>query len=357
MKQILTLLLAVCVCIGLMACGAKEEAVEAPTTEAATEAATEATPADIYFEVGKEMVVNNFTFTVTEIGFADSICIEKGDSIGMYSKTGDSVKADEGYGWLYYSVEYKPTGTEELPAQAQFLPTVQYQDHYFSFPNLRFFKYDGQWHGLDYQWGDGTSLGLPLPATDMLYKYDPWVEKEYTLHGAIQVATKAVEDTANPLILHLFLDMGEGAPDRVKCEVTMEPPAEATEADRLLTFSYEDREFFKTYVQELTPMTEDEIRAVLTGKTFKMRNNYGGDGDGTHTISFLDGGQLDARYTFDGEEFTMYDAWRIESGNVIVVTPGGEEKILTPYQFDATRYLLMHMEERGDYSMVLTVTE
>ena len=129
--------------------------------------------------------------------------------------------------------------------------------------------------------------------------------------------------------------------------------AQGNADERLLTFNYEDREFFKEYVADLTPMAEDEILSVLNGNTFSMRNNYGGDNNGIHSITFFEDGSLDASYTYNGEQYTMYDSWRVESGNVIVKN-GDSEKVLTPYQYDDTRYLLMQMD-RGDYSMVLAV--
>ena len=134
----------------------------------------------------------------------------------------------------------------------------------------------------------------------------------------------------------------------------VEESANGDADERLLTFNYKDREFFKEYVANLTPMTEEEIVDVLNDNTFSMRNNFGGDNNGIHSITFYKDGSLDASYTYEGEQKTMYDSWRVENGNVILIN-GDSEKVLTPYQYDASRYLLMHMEERGDYSMVLTV--
>ena len=134
----------------------------------------------------------------------------------------------------------------------------------------------------------------------------------------------------------------------------VEESAHSDADERLLTFNYKDREFFKEYVANLTPMTEEEIVDVLNDNTFSMRNNFGGDNNGIHSITFYKDGSLDASYTYEGEQKTMYDSWRVENGNVILIN-GDSEKVLTPYQYDASRYLLMHMEERGDYSMVLTV--
>lgn len=135
--------------------------------------------------------------------------------------------------------------------------------------------------------------------------------------------------------------------------IAVEESAQGNADERLLTFNYEDREFFKEYVANLTPMTEVEIVDVLNDNTFSMRNNYGGDNNGIHSITFYKDGSLDASYTYEGKQYTMYDSWRVESGNVIV-KHGDYEEVLTPYQYDDTRYLLMQMD-MGDYSMVLTV--
>lgn len=389
MKRTLTLLLAILMGISMVACGGREAPDTLPAeTPAVSDDAPAETPAvsddnaldasddtsgedaeeedaqqeaDAYFEVGEEVRSDNFVFTLNEIGFADSICIEKGDSLGLASKTGDAVMADEGYGWLYYSVSYKLTGTEKLPAQGQFLASVQYGEHYFMTPNLRFFKYDGAWHGLDYQWGSQGAVGLPLPASDVFYKYDPWVEKDYELHGAVQVPKKAIEDAEYPLVFRFHFSVNGDASEKLEHLIKIEAPAEPTADERLLSFTYEDREFFKEYVAELTPMTEDEILSVLKGASFSMRNNYGSENNGVHSITFFEDGTLDAGYTYEGGHYTMYESWVIKDGAVVLshsyTSTSGEEKtseyILTPYQYDDTRYLLMQMDS-GDYSMVLT---
>ena len=85
-----------------------------------------------------------------------------------------------------------------------------------------------------------------------------------------------------------------------------------------------------------------------------FHRRYGGDNNGIHSITFFEDGSLDASYTYEGEQYTMYDSWRVESGNVIVKN-GDSEKVLTPYQYDETRYLLIELGQLGDSSMVLTV--
>ena len=356
MKKTLSLILVLVMCLSFCSCG-ENKTDNSPVTETTTTETTEKT----VIEVGKENITKNFTFTVNEIGFSESICIEKGDKIGLASETGDSIKASEGYGWLYYSVSYKFTGSEKMGAQPQFTSSVKYKDTYFTTPNLRFFKYDGAWHGLSYMWGSGTSIGLNLPATDERYQFDPFVEKDYELHGALQVANKAVEDKETELILQLFLDQGNEDLDKYLLVVNIEPPKESTPDERILTFTYKDREFFKEYVVEMTPMTEDAILSVIKGNTFSMRNNHGGDNNGNHTITFFEDGSIDAKYTYDGKEYVMYESWTVKDGAVILThsytdtygNPKISEYKLTPYQYDGFRYLLMQMD-KGDNSMVLT---
>ena len=132
--------------------------------------------------------------------------------------------------------------------------------------------------------------------------------------------------------------------------ITETPPEEPIE-NRIKTFSHDDRNFFKEYVQDMEPMSADVIQAILTDTTFSMRNNYGGDGDGTHTITFRADGTLDATYISKGEERVMYVSWRMED-NLVICVSETDERTFTPYQFDETRYLLI--DTKGDYSMVLT---
>ena len=114
------------------------------------------------------------------------------------------------------------------------------------------------------------------------------------------------------------------------------------------------------YVADLEPMSGDAIETLLTDATFSMRNNYGGDGDGTHTITFNGDGTVNANYSYEGQEYSMYEAWRMENGSVVCThsyTNTYDEQetkdyYFTPYQYDETRYLLI--DQNGDYSMVLT---
>lgn len=130
----------------------------------------------------------------------------------------------------------------------------------------------------------------------------------------------------------------------------------------LQRFDYYDRTILQNTISEsgLEVMSGDAIKALLTDATFSMRNNYGGDGDGTHTITFHGNGTVDASYTYEGAEYSMYEAWRMEGDSVVCThsyTNNGEQKMadyyFTPYQYDETRYLLL--DQNGDYSMILTL--
>lgn len=256
----------------------------------------------------------------------DLIALEKWQRIVVVGKTTDEIIEEANH-----------TGTLSLYQ----MPTAYLVDDYFEYQVTlkgKIGSYDGAWNILlgdsDYAnlvyFADGVDLSsfntssngnpgekITILAKSKFENYSSWVYYDATI--------TAVEESA------------QGNAD-----------------ERLLTFNYEDREFFKEYVADLTPMTEDEILSVLNGNTFSMRNNYGGDNNGIHSITFFEDGSLDASYTYEGEQYTMYDSWRVESGNVIVKN-GDSEKVLTPYQYDETRYLLIELGQLGDSSMVLTV--
>lgn len=147
-----------------------------------------------------------------------------------------------------------------------------------------------------------------------------------------------------------------------EAEIVEDPILDATDDQRFARFNYYDRAYYGYQAASMTPMSSDAIEALLADTTFSMRNNYGGDGDGTHTITFHADGTLDASYTYEGAEYSMYEAWRMEGDSVVCThsyTSSGEQKTtdyyFTPYQYDETRYLLL--DQNGDYSMALTTFE
>jgi len=152
-----------------------------------------------------------------------------------------------------------------------------------------------------------------------------------------------------------------------EAEIVEDPILDATDDQRLARFNYYDRAYYGYQAASMTPMSGDAIEALLADTTFSMRNNYGGDGDGTHTITFHADGTLDATYMgSDGKEYSMYQSWRIENGSVVCTNSftnlNGEAKTVdtsfTPYQFDETRYLLIDaVGDKSDKAMVLTTLE
>ena len=147
-----------------------------------------------------------------------------------------------------------------------------------------------------------------------------------------------------------------------EAEIVEDTIRDATIEERLQRFNYYDRTILQDTISDsgLEVMSGDAMEALLTDATFSMRNNYGGDGDGTHTITFHGDGTVDASYTYEGAEYSMYEAWRMDGDSVVCThsytNTYGEQKTadyyFTPYQYDETRYLLI--DQNGDYSMVLT---
>lgn len=376
MKKTISLLLALVMCLSLCACGGGNDTPE--TTEAPTEtnALEEAVPTK------EELLAQALAVDYTTINNDSFENLAKAKSLycnatlkldgTVYEIKEDHVRIGNGLSWGV-SV-YLPTEelvdlekwqrivvvgktTDEIIEEQSYAGTLSlYQmpdaylvDDYFEYQVTLKGKnesYDGAWNillgdsnyanlvyfadGVDLSSFNTSSNGNPGEAITILAKskfenYSSWVYYDATI--------TAVEESA------------QGNAD-----------------ERLLTFNYEDREFFKEYVADLTPMTEDEILSVLNGNTFSMRNNYGGDNNGIHSITFFEDGSLDASYTYEGEVYTMYESWTIRDGAVVLThtftnTSNKEvtsEHILTPYQYDDTRYLLMQMD-RGDYSMVLTI--
>ena len=73
-----------------------------------------------------------------------------------------------------------------------------------------------------------------------------------------------------------------------EAEIVEDEVRNATDEERLERFNYYDRVILEMNIPTLglEPMTAEAIHAALDDKTFSMRNNYGGDGDGTHSITF-----------------------------------------------------------------------
>ena len=145
-----------------------------------------------------------------------------------------------------------------------------------------------------------------------------------------------------------------------EAEIVEDTIRDATIDDRLQRFNYYDRTILKNTITDtgMEAISPDDIEALLTDATFSVRNNYSG---GPHTITFNSDGTVNSNYTYNGQEYSMYEAWRVENGSVVCTDtftsslsgePVTKDYYFTPYRYDETRYLLI--DQNGDYSMVLT---
>ncbi len=150
-----------------------------------------------------------------------------------------------------------------------------------------------------------------------------------------------------------------------EAEIVEDTVRNATDEERFQRFDYYDRKILAQTMPSsgCEVMDADAIHAALDDRTFSMRNNYGGDEDGTHTITFRADGTLDANYTYEGEQYSMYEGWEVTDGSVVLTHrftgSTGEEKTsaktFTAYRYDDTRILLIGNGMDADSSMVLTV--
>ena len=140
-----------------------------------------------------------------------------------------------------------------------------------------------------------------------------------------------------------------------EAEILEDTVRNATDEERFQRFNYYDRKILAETVPSSgkTPMTADAIHSALDEKTFSMRNNYGGDVDGTHTITFYANGSLDAKYTYEGKEYTMYESWKVVDG-AVVMKKDTSERTFDAYEFDNGRILLIGRGYDADSSMILT---
>lgn len=375
MKKIIAILLALVLCLSLPACGGEESAASAEpvaTKAAATEPATEYVPLEVELcaEYAIETLKNNLK-KPDSLQIYDLFGVETEDSCiiaiqySAQNSFGDAVNdnlfldiliTENGYGVRTYgSGSFEEEENQKYTAQFCAKNKKRHGYYIFDAQSLRVSafvesevtaeivefagklkgendSYEGAWN---VQIGDDNYLKVVYFTEDTdLSWYEQFTGKPYEV------------------TISALLEEGK----YYDATIVADPVLDATHEERFQRFNYHDRVYYKTFVQELIPMTEEETGTALTGNTFTMRNNYGGDNNGNHTVTFFDDGTMDAGYTYEGESYTMYDSWRIEGGNVIVGNPNGYEEILTPYRFDETRILLMNMDPRGDTSMILTVS-
>lgn len=140
-----------------------------------------------------------------------------------------------------------------------------------------------------------------------------------------------------------------------EAEIVEDTIRNATDEERFQRFDYYDRKILAETVPASgkTPMTADEVHAALDEKTFSMRNNYGGDVDGTHSITFYANGSLDANYTSNGQEYSMYESWTVAEDGSVVMKKDTSERTFDAYEFENGRILLIGRGYDADSSMIL----
>lgn len=151
-------------------------------------------------------------------------------------------------------------------------------------------SYEGAWN---IQIGDSSYLGLVYFAEGVDLSGFNEEHNAGSDGNAVTISTKRIDGNYHDATI-----------------IAVEETKESSTNERLLTFNYEDREFFKEYVTDLTPMTEDSISAVLNGNTFSMRNNFGSDNNGIHTITFHEDEGL---YSENGAVFAAVRDWFLEN--------------------------------------------
>lgn len=363
-KRILALLLALVLCLSLCACGdtsaTSQDQSQNTNALGNTDESTQGNETvKTKYAIGDEVSSDDFSFTLKEVGITDSLSLDLGTDEALPLNGGTSVGADSGKKWLCYTIEYQYIGKESISALSKsFSPVVTFDDYTF---DKNYFVFDAEigtwvWYLSSY---DGTASGLPVVSHGASIYYEPLNGKTYCAKGAIQIPDAVLENTDSSIGIIL---------EKVQFDV---PIAQLTETlagpnveNRLESFTYEDRQFFLEYVKTegLTQMSESELAELLTDHSFGMRNNYGGDDLGNHTIHFYGNGNVDAKYTYEGTEYTMYESWKIENGVVVMqhtsTNTYGETKTrdfsFEAYRFDETRTLLLCYE--SDCSMVLTAS-
>lgn len=151
--------------------------------------------------MGQEVTVDDFTFTVTKVSFMQNVPFE-------YISTDTTpilefATAKEGYTWLSYYVDIAFHGKKKVLARNAFLPSVQYGDNYDTFATNYFMEkcVDGKWDGLRSNFKEAPYYGVD----DYNFMYDPYVDHTFSLHGAIEVPIKVVDDKASSLVLELYI--------------------------------------------------------------------------------------------------------------------------------------------------------
>ena len=394
MKRLSAIILSVVMALSVCACGGGAKPAETTAAAEETTAAGETKEA-VSEKLSKEELLNTVGDVITTMGtiagdtvdnkakakltYCDKIFLVRGFVVDI--ETDYIVLADSAYLGIPQLKVYLPLeeiveleNREEIDVIGHITNDIEsestsdtfggnftsdiYTMDYAYFVNDRF-EISGKLFGMNQSYAPAFNFMVPATSNTarLLYFADDVDPAEYGFDAfsrdEITVLTKVY--------------MKESYDYEYKEAVPLEAPAkEDSIEDRIKRFSSEDREFFNEYAKNLIPMSEDEIISFLKGHSFKMRNNYGGDGDGVHTITFFEDGTLDANYkaSNDNETYSMFESWKIENGTVILthtfIDTKGKEKTtdysFNVYKYDDTRYFMIN-ETYNDGSMVLTVSE
>lgn len=378
MKKYLALILAAALALSLMACsgGGGDAAntpagdgdtasTETPSTETpggGEESAAPSEPAaneNIQLVAGETYSTTLFDITITGFDFSEKAENPNGDN---HFRPGDGYVTAN----LYYTIKY--TGKAKTDGTI-FAPSALFYGDGYTFNIEKFWFYKESSNG----WlnsGDVQPLTPEFPCKACFF-VPKEVESEkgnklfidflnYDPDHPMRFSPRPEDESVKEQVYNYCMELDKADTwDKRKLSrsmlIELDDYKNCGIEARMHFFTYDDREYFKEYVQNMEPMNADDIQAALSGATFSMRNNYRSDGVGPHTITFLADGTVDATYTLDGEERVMYVSWRMEDGSVVCTQAGQSgpvDRNFTPYQFDETRYLLISAED--DYSMVLT---
>lgn len=379
MKKALALLLALVMVLSLAACSAKEATKEATKqTEQAEQTPTERTPSEI--ELCAEYAIEKL-----------KSALKSPDSLVIHSLY--AVGTDEGY---MFSVDYTADNSFGGPVRDSFFLDVSKIDNGFAvktYGSGSFIDDDNQKYTAQFMAKQQKHNGYYLFDTQTLQVAGfvegtpvsvERIEEKVKLKGknnSYEGAWNAEVGESNFLKLVYFVDGVDlswyekftGHPYEITisavlndgvytdAEIVYDPVLDATKEERAQRFDYYDREFVKENAQNYTRIPVEELNDLLSDKSFSMRNNYGGDDGGNHTIHFYGDGTLDAKYTSDGTEYTMYESWKIENDAVVLqrtsTNVSGKTTVseyrFEAYRFDEMRILLLCYE--SDCSMVLTM--
>ena len=176
-----------------------------PATEVTTAADQDSSGDIIICQVGQEVTTEDFTFTVTKIDFTQNVGFEHVST--YYYPVQEYATAKEGYTWLSYYVDFTFHGNKEIFGQIVFTPAVLYGDYAF-YSNYFMEKcVDGKWGGLRSNFDAAPYYGVE----DYDFKYDPFVDHTYSLHGAIEVPIKAVNDTETEMEFEIRVPYNGGS--------------------------------------------------------------------------------------------------------------------------------------------------